>query len=97
VVFDAKFRADAQGSIEKMHAYRDAIDGCAGAFALMPCAPGDARWHRAPGGGGVGVIALRPGRGGAAEAERREALRAAAAATVASVRGRSRGPAAPRG
>jgi predicted component of viral defense system (DUF524 family) len=93
VVFDAKFRADVQGSIEKMHAYRDAIAGCVGAHALMPCAPREAVLLRAARGGGVGVISLRPERGAAVEA-RREALRAAIAA---SIRGRSPGPAAPRG
>ena len=96
VVFDAKFRADAQGSIEKMHAYRDAIVGCVGAYALMPCAPREAVTLRAEGGGGVGVIPLRPEGGGAVE-ERRAALRGAVAAALASVRGRSPGPAAPRG
>jgi hypothetical protein len=97
VVFDAKFRADAPASIEKMHAYRDAIEGCAGAFALMPCAARYAVSHRAEGGGGVGVIAFRPGPGDEVMGARREALRAAASVTVASFRGRSRGRAAPPG
>lgn len=96
LVFDAKFRADAQGAIEKMHAYRDAIAGCVGAFALMPCAEGDGVHHPAAGGGGVGVISLRPERGEAVE-RRRSALRAAIGAALASVRRRSPGPAAPRG
>jgi predicted component of viral defense system (DUF524 family) len=93
VVFDAKFRADVQGSMEKMHAYRDAIAGCVGAHALMPCDPREAVMLRAERGGGVGVISVRPERGAAVE-ERRDALRGAIAA---SIRGRSPGPAAPRG
>ena len=96
VVFDAKFRADAQGSVEKMHAYRDAIAGCVGAYALMPCAARDAVMHAAEDGGGVGVISLRPERGDGVEA-RRAALRGAIGATLAAIRGRSPGPAAPRG
>ncbi|MDO9019055.1 MAG: hypothetical protein Q7V43_19190 [Myxococcales bacterium] len=91
VVFDAKFRADAQGAVEKMHAYRDAIDGCVAAYALMPCGEAEATRHPAPGGGGVGVVALRPERGDGVEG-RRAALRAAVAAALASVRGRSRAP-----
>lgn len=93
LVFDAKFRADVPGAVEKMHAYRDAISGCVGAWALMPCDDGEAVDHAALGGGGVGVVALRPERGEAVE-RRRRGLRERVRAVVADVRRRSRGPAA---
>lgn len=96
LVFDAKFRADVPGSIEKMHAYRDAIAGCVGAWALMPCDGREAVEHAALEGGGVGVMALRPERGEGVE-RRRRGLRERVGAVVADVRRRSRGPAARRG
>ncbi len=71
LVFDAKYRVDeaAEGraprdAVVKMHAYRDAIDGVRAAWALFPGAVSEA-WD-APGGGGVGSVALRPGGGGEA-------------------------------
>lgn len=91
LVFDAKFRADVAGSVEKMHAYRDAIAGCVAAWALMPCADDEAVDHPAADGGGVGVVALRPGDGDGEE--RRRAIRARVLATLGGVRRRSRGPA----
>lgn len=96
LVFDAKFRADVPGSVEKMHAYRDAIDGCVGAWALMPCGEAEAVEHAAAEGGGVGVVALRPERGDGVE-RRRRGLREKVGAVAAEIRRRSRGPAAPRG
>ncbi len=95
LVFDAKFRADVPGSVEKMHAYRDAIAGCVGAWALMPCGDAEAVEHAAAEGGGVGVVALRPERGDAIE-RRRRGLREKVDAVAAELRRRSRGPAAPR-
>jgi predicted component of viral defense system (DUF524 family) len=79
---DAKYQfEDGDGeapreAVVKMHAYRDAIEGTWGAFALYP---GDgARGPRfdAPGGGGVGALALGPG------AARRDAQRDALVALV---------------
>ncbi|MEZ4408355.1 MAG: nuclease domain-containing protein [Polyangiales bacterium] len=64
LVLDAKFRRDPEtgraprDEIVAMHAYRDALRGAWGAWAIYP---GDASeaW-RSPDGGGVGALALRP-------------------------------------
>lgn len=64
---DAKYRLDPRGQdpspvrdeLVKMHAYRDAIAGSVGAYALFPGAPGDALEGR-DARGGVGAIALLP-------------------------------------
>lgn len=64
LVLDAKFRRDPdtgrapRDEIVAMHAYRDALRGAWGAWAIYP---GDASeaW-RSPDGGGVGALALRP-------------------------------------
>ncbi len=71
MAFDAKYQVDdderraPRDAVVKMHAYRDAIGGVEAAWALFPGERSE-RWD-APGGGGVGALALRPGGGGAAE------------------------------
>lgn len=67
--FDAKYQLDDEGegddapsaAIAKMHAYRDAIEGTWGAFALYPAEGARVTSFAARGGGGVGAVALRPG------------------------------------
>lgn len=66
---DAKYRLetgrDSQGvprdEIVKMHAYRDAILGTWGSYALYPGEGPREERHVAPSGGEVGALALRPG------------------------------------
>jgi Domain of unknown function (DUF2357)/PD-(D/E)XK nuclease superfamily len=67
--FDAKYQLDDEGegddtpraAVAKMHAYRDAIEGTWGAYALYPGEGAREMCFDAPGGGGVGAVALRPG------------------------------------
>ena len=66
---DAKYRLEtgreSQGvprdEIVKMHAYRDAILGTWGSYALYPGEGPREERHVAPDGGEVGALALRPG------------------------------------
>ena len=70
MVFDAKFKLGSGGSfswddINKMHAYRDALDGITTAFILYPGLETDPALFRAPDGvsdyHGVGAFPLAPG------------------------------------
>lgn len=82
---DAKYQLDGgdlageaeapRDAVVKMHAYRDAIEGTWGAYALYPGGDHAPRFE-APGGGGVGALALGPG------ATRRDAQRDALVALV---------------
>lgn len=82
VHLDAKYRLDpragdgsiARDELVKMHAYRDAIPGSVGAYALFPGAAGDALEGRDDR-GGVGAIALLPLADEAARASQRARLR----------------------
>lgn len=83
VVLDAKYRLDpgdpdggfVRDELVKMHAYRDAVAGCVGAYALFPGAEGalldgsDAR-------GGVGAIPFRPSGDESVRRAQRASLRA---------------------
>ncbi|MBI5517144.1 MAG: DUF2357 domain-containing protein [Deltaproteobacteria bacterium] len=79
---DAKYQLDEddlEGSaprlaLLKMHAYRDALEGAYGAFALYP-GTAEVRFD-APSGGGLGALPLRPGGSAPQREAQREALRA---------------------